>query len=291
MSAPTSPPSLHLSEQAAKNQKATPLATVTAKPLAAKVPKAAASTSAPQDTPQDTPPPPTSKPPPKAQDIQAKPQTGPAKPQPTSTTGTNPQAKPVTKPLAKPQATPGKAAKEPFLGYEEGAAFARQLNLKVVKDWETWSKSGARPANIPSNPSKAYKDRGWQGWGHFLGTGKPAKTRRPKYYGPANKPPAPILASANLQAPAPPPVSMAPLNPPAAGAQEDGTLPKVKAPVHGQGRQKFLASTPFPTAYRTLVPHKSFVGQTYLLGKKSPTCLVMLKLWLRARSDFTVVGD
>ena len=28
-----------------------------------------------------------------------------------------------------------------------------------------------RPRNMPSNPDKIYKDAGWQGWGHWLGTG------------------------------------------------------------------------------------------------------------------------
>jgi len=27
------------------------------------------------------------------------------------------------------------------------------------------------PPNVPSDPLKVYKDGGWQGWGHWLGTG------------------------------------------------------------------------------------------------------------------------
>ena len=28
-----------------------------------------------------------------------------------------------------------------------------------------------RPPNMPSTPQSTYKDAGWQGWGHWLGTG------------------------------------------------------------------------------------------------------------------------
>lgn len=31
--------------------------------------------------------------------------------------------------------------------------------------------TGARPANIPSSPETVYKHYGWQGHGHWLGTG------------------------------------------------------------------------------------------------------------------------
>ena len=30
---------------------------------------------------------------------------------------------------------------------------------------------GLRPPNVPSHPEQIYKDGGWQGWGHWLGTG------------------------------------------------------------------------------------------------------------------------
>jgi len=28
-----------------------------------------------------------------------------------------------------------------------------------------------RPAGVPSAPDRVYKDGGWQGWGHWIGTG------------------------------------------------------------------------------------------------------------------------
>ena len=48
---------------------------------------------------------------------------------------------------------------------------ARSLKLKSEKEWREWRKSAARPANIPSTPHTVYKLDGWQGYGHWLGTG------------------------------------------------------------------------------------------------------------------------
>ena len=58
-----------------------------------------------------------------------------------------------------------------FLPFQEALVYARILNLKNVKEWEAWSKTGGRPANMPSTPHRIYKHDGWQGWGHWLGTG------------------------------------------------------------------------------------------------------------------------
>ena len=55
--------------------------------------------------------------------------------------------------------------------FSEAHAFARSLNLANTREWKAWCKEGARPPNVPADPSKTYKDGGWQGWGHWLGTG------------------------------------------------------------------------------------------------------------------------
>ena len=34
-----------------------------------------------------------------------------------------------------------------------------------------FTKSNFRPDNIPSNPNRVYKDKGWKGLGDWLGTG------------------------------------------------------------------------------------------------------------------------
>ena len=65
----------------------------------------------------------------------------------------------------------GTSAPKSFLPFEEALEFARSLNLKGCKEWWEWRSSGARPANIPSEPRNTYRYKGWQGYGHWLGTG------------------------------------------------------------------------------------------------------------------------
>ena len=64
-----------------------------------------------------------------------------------------------------------KSGTEQFLPFDEALAVARSLNLASVTEWKVWCKEGMRPPNVPSLPSQVYKDGGWQGWGHWLGTG------------------------------------------------------------------------------------------------------------------------
>ena len=58
-----------------------------------------------------------------------------------------------------------------FLPFNEAQAVAQSLGLASNKEWGVWCKEGRRPPNVPSRPDKTYKDGGWQGWGHWLGTG------------------------------------------------------------------------------------------------------------------------
>ena len=57
-----------------------------------------------------------------------------------------------------------------FLPFQEALAVARSLGLASLKEWEVWCKEGRRPANVPAAPRQVYKDGGWQGYGHWLGT-------------------------------------------------------------------------------------------------------------------------
>ena len=59
-----------------------------------------------------------------------------------------------------------------FLPFKKALLYARTLKLESLKEWQDWAKSGVRPANMPSHPDEIYKHDGWQGWGHWLGTGK-----------------------------------------------------------------------------------------------------------------------
>ena len=61
-----------------------------------------------------------------------------------------------------------------FLSFKEALVVARSLRLPGRMEWKVWSKEGLRPPNMPSDPAKVYKAHGWQGWGHWLGTGNAA---------------------------------------------------------------------------------------------------------------------
>ena len=64
-----------------------------------------------------------------------------------------------------------------FLPFKKALLYARTLKLKSIKEWRDWAKTGARPANMPSAPDKTYKHDGWQGYGHWLGTGNLAGSK------------------------------------------------------------------------------------------------------------------
>ena len=59
--------------------------------------------------------------------------------------------------------------------FAEALLHARSLKLTNKKAWHAFSKSGARPVNSPSLPDRAYQHDGWQGYGHWLGTGNVAE--------------------------------------------------------------------------------------------------------------------
>ena len=68
--------------------------------------------------------------------------------------------------------------KKNFLPFKEALVVARSLGLPGRREWQVWSREGLRPPNVPAAPNKVYKDYGWQGWGHWLGSGnikKPSK--------------------------------------------------------------------------------------------------------------------
>ncbi len=57
-----------------------------------------------------------------------------------------------------------------FRPFEEARAFAHSLRLKNWSEWQRWSKSGKRPADIPGSPAQAYHGIGWISLGDWLGT-------------------------------------------------------------------------------------------------------------------------
>jgi len=64
--------------------------------------------------------------------------------------------------------------KRKFCTFQEARKFARSLGLKSVLEWRQYSKGempekGKRPKDIHSTPDRIYKNKGWKGYGDWLG--------------------------------------------------------------------------------------------------------------------------
>jgi hypothetical protein len=57
-----------------------------------------------------------------------------------------------------------------WLSFKEARAFARSLGLRNEYKWREFSKTDAKPTEIPSQPQDVYAEE-WMGWGDWLGTG------------------------------------------------------------------------------------------------------------------------
>jgi superfamily II DNA or RNA helicase len=74
-----------------------------------------------------------------------------------------------------------------FRPFKDARAFAHALNLQTWKDWQEYCKGelqhlSARPEDIPSDPPRVYRNKGWLNWGDWLGSGRVApqnQTYRP----------------------------------------------------------------------------------------------------------------
>jgi superfamily II DNA or RNA helicase len=56
-----------------------------------------------------------------------------------------------------------------FLPFMMAKEFVKILKIKSFQEWIEYCKSKKKPSNIPSNPQRTYKEKGWQGWDDFLG--------------------------------------------------------------------------------------------------------------------------
>ena len=66
------------------------------------------------------------------------------------------------------QKTRGKQMAKKYRDFESAREFVSNLNLKGVKEWNEFCKSGERPHDIPSQPHRTYREKGWVDWKHFL---------------------------------------------------------------------------------------------------------------------------
>jgi Phage-integrase repeat unit len=57
-----------------------------------------------------------------------------------------------------------------FRPFEEAREYARSLGFSSVYAWRDWSKTEARPPDIPASPDNVYRDSGWDGYPDWLGT-------------------------------------------------------------------------------------------------------------------------
>jgi Phage-integrase repeat unit len=62
--------------------------------------------------------------------------------------------------------------------FEKARAFVHGLKLKSGNEWKQFTKSGKLPNDIPAKPDNTYRNKGWKGWGDWLGTGNIAPFRR-----------------------------------------------------------------------------------------------------------------
>ncbi len=65
--------------------------------------------------------------------------------------------------------------KKKYLTFKQSRKFVHSLKLKNQDEWRFYAREGMtgkdlRPKNIPSNPNRTYKDKGWVSWPDWLGT-------------------------------------------------------------------------------------------------------------------------
>ena len=65
----------------------------------------------------------------------------------------------------------GKYQSGNFPSYSQAKKIIQSYNLKSRREWHTLRKSGDYPAALPKSPDDVYRNKGWEGWGDFLGTG------------------------------------------------------------------------------------------------------------------------
>jgi len=58
-----------------------------------------------------------------------------------------------------------------FMSFSEAKKLVQKLGIKTQIQYGKFSKSGKKPNDLPSLPSRTYKKE-WKGWGDYLGTGR-----------------------------------------------------------------------------------------------------------------------
>jgi hypothetical protein len=64
-----------------------------------------------------------------------------------------------------------------YMRFTDAKKYVAKQGIKTTKEWRKFCKSGKKPTDIPTGPSRVYKKE-WQGWGDWLGTGSVAPQNR-----------------------------------------------------------------------------------------------------------------
>jgi superfamily II DNA or RNA helicase len=62
--------------------------------------------------------------------------------------------------------------------FKEARTFVRGLGLKNTREWKAFARSNRMPLDIPNAADRIYAEKGWAGWGDWLGTGAVADKNR-----------------------------------------------------------------------------------------------------------------
>ncbi len=65
-----------------------------------------------------------------------------------------------------------------YRSFIDARMFVQSLKLKSQSEWRIYIKSGKKPIDIPSTPESIYKNKGWLGFGDWLGTGRVADQKK-----------------------------------------------------------------------------------------------------------------
>lgn len=65
-----------------------------------------------------------------------------------------------------------------WLPYPDARAYVQRRGIKNWREWKAFSKSKKRPPNIPGDPYKYYRDKGWAGAADWFGTDQKHEKKR-----------------------------------------------------------------------------------------------------------------
>jgi hypothetical protein len=72
-----------------------------------------------------------------------------------------------------------------FRSFDSAGDFARSLGLTSQTEWRVFCKGllpekGRKPTDIPQSPQRTYANKGWSGYGDWLGTNRTRVSKSPK---------------------------------------------------------------------------------------------------------------